>query len=66
MGKYDHWLDEPVNQGKSYRSYRKAAKKRTAAFKAARLEAARIAKAARDKQKKDSGEQYIAWPEYLL
>lgn len=66
MGKYDHFLNEPINQGKSYRSYRKAAKKKAAAAKAVRLREMQAAKAARDKAKQDTGEKYIPWPEYLL
>jgi len=66
MGKYDHFLNEAINPGKSYRSYRKASKKKQAAAKAIRLAELQRAKAKRDKTKKDSGERYIPWPEYLL
>lgn len=66
MGKYDYFLNEPINQGKSYRSYRKAAKKKAAAAKAVRLGGIQAAKVARDKAKQDIGEEYIPWPEYLL
>lgn len=66
MGKYDHFLNEPINQGKSYRSYRKAAKKKAAAAKLARTTELKRAKGRRDKAKADSGERYIPWPEYLM
>jgi len=62
MGKYDHYLNEPINPGKSYRSSSKAAKKKAAAGRALRLVQLKREKAVRD----SSGQRYIPWPEYLL
>lgn len=63
MGKYDYFLDEPICLGKSYRSYRKAAKKKRAPLMAARMAKAKREKAVRDTQPKV---KYIPWPEDFM